>query len=611
MCGYGRDTGIFQLLCVFQNNIILYYFVYLGDDLKKNIKIILLSLFILSSHTLAYVGHDDFSNLSFTEAFDSLYINFSICYPFSDWKAIDWQGLYNEYAPQINAAQNSNDTSAYKLAIRHFIHSFPDGHVRVKGDFQNIFFGEIGGGFGLTLIEFDDGSIVVNRILSGNPAESAGIEIGAVIVDWNGLPVNESLQQTNLIWEGKPPATGEATRLSQLRRLVRMSVGTQIEITFVNPGQNPVTQNLSAVDDGMETWDLTSYTKFSTNGSVNLTFDDIFNPVQYEILESGYGYLKNTILVEFDSLGNLIGTYENIYHSIKEAIDAFNTAQVPGVIVDIRDNPGGFDRLAALFGSFFYDHTELYEQASFYNPETGQFEIIESFSIYLEPQVSYYGGPVICLVNAGTSSSAEGVAMAVHRLSQGDVLGFYGTHGSFALTSGETLMPADLAVSYPLGRSLDENETIQIDSDSNKVGGVIPDIRVPLNSETMQNTFVEGVDVELEFAVDYLNNILSIESSTEHAVSLHYTLKQNYPNPFNPVTTIRFDLPEQSHVTLTIYDILGREIRKLTNTTQDAGYKSVIWDGTDEFGRSVGTGIYLYQIKAGNFTQTRKMLLLR
>jgi len=90
-----------------------------------------------------------------------------------------------------------------------------------------------------------------------------------------------------------------------------------------------------------------------------------------------------------------------------------------------------------------------------------------------------------------------------------------------------------------------------------------------------------------------------------------YELKQNYPNPFNPFTSIQYDLPEQSQVTLMIYDILGIEIQTLVNTNQDAGYKSVIWDGTDEFGNSVGIGIYLYQIKAGNFSQTKKMLLLQ
>ena len=96
---------------------------------------------------------------------------------------------------------------------------------------------------------------------------------------------------------------------------------------------------------------------------------------------------------------------------------------------------------------------------------------------------------------------------------------------------------------------------------------------------------------------------------------LKITLHQNYPNPFNPVTTINYDLPEQSQVSINIYDVLGRELRELVNDFQNAGHKSVIWDGTDEFGRNVKTGIYLYQIQtrrpAGDFTQTRKMILLR
>ena len=573
-------------------------------------RIFLLSLVVLSSQATAGIGHGDFSDLSFSEAFDSLYINFSTCYPFTDWKAIDWQGLYNEYSLLIEDAQKSNNTSAYKLAIRRFIHSFPDGHVRVRGEFQDLFLGEIGGGFGLTLIELDDGSIVVNRVLSGSPAEQEGIEVGAAIIEWNGLPVNEVLQNTDIIWEGKPPANREATGLAQIRRLIRMPVGAQIEITFSNPGQNPVKKSLTAVDDGMETWDLTNYTKFSTNGAVNLTLDDLFNPVQYEILESGYGYLKNRILVEFDSQGNLLPTYDNIYNSIKEAIDNFNTAQLPGVIVDIRDNPGGFDKLAALFGSFFYDHTELYEHASFYNPETGQFEIIESFTIYLEPQESYYGGHVICLVNAGTSSSAEGVAMAVQRLSHGHVLGFYGTHGSFALTSGETLMPAGLAVNYPLGRSLDDKFTIQIDTDSTKNGGVIPDVLVPFTQENMIAMFVNSEDVELNYAIEYLNSISSIIDGQSFQPKT-VQLLANYPNPFNPQTRIKYFLPNSMHVRITIYNIKGQKITTLVDGHREAGYNTAIWNGINSQGRNVGSGVYFTKITADNYIKVRKMVLVR
>ena len=90
-----------------------------------------------------------------------------------------------------------------------------------------------------------------------------------------------------------------------------------------------------------------------------------------------------------------------------------------------------------------------------------------------------------------------------------------------------------------------------------------------------------------------------------------YTLHQNYPNPFNPITSLRYDLPEQAQVTLTIYDLIGREVTQLVNTTQDAGYRSVQWDATDSFGNPVSAGVYLYQIRAGEFVQTRKMVLLK
>ena len=91
----------------------------------------------------------------------------------------------------------------------------------------------------------------------------------------------------------------------------------------------------------------------------------------------------------------------------------------------------------------------------------------------------------------------------------------------------------------------------------------------------------------------------------------NYKLIKNYPNPFNPVTTLRYDLPENSHVNITIYDMLGRQVKNLINQTQDAGYRSVRWNATDDYGKPVSAGIYLYQIQAGEFVQTKKMMLLK
>ena len=103
--------------------------------------------------------------------------------------------------------------------------------------------------------------------------------------------------------------------------------------------------------------------------------------------------------------------------------------------------------------------------------------------------------------------------------------------------------------------------------------------------------------------VTILNQNLTIPQS--------FALHQNYPNPFNPITTLRYDLPEDAMVNIIIYDMLSRQVKTLISQTQDAGYRSIIWDATNDYGKLVSAGIYLYQIQAGEYISTKKMVLLK
>jgi hypothetical protein len=85
-----------------------------------------------------------------------------------------------------------------------------------------------------------------------------------------------------------------------------------------------------------------------------------------------------------------------------------------------------------------------------------------------------------------------------------------------------------------------------------------------------------------------------------------FSLAQNYPNPFNPTTTIDYDLPQAADVKLQVFDIIGREVDLLVGGRQEAGHHSVIWDGADR-----SSGMYFYKIQAGDFSETKKMLLLK
>jgi len=127
------------------------------------------------------------------------------------------------------------------------------------------------------------------------------------------------------------------------------------------------------------------------------------------------------------------------------------------------------------------------------------------------------------------------------------------------------------------------------------------------------NFFVISNDSEMDTLIVPVSGVgimlarIELDAQLPHILVLY----PNYPNPFNPVTTLRYDLPEQTHVNITIYDMLGRQVKTLINHTQDAGYRSVIWNATNDYGKPVSAGIYLYQIQAGDYISTKKMVLLK
>tara|TARA_B100002003_G_scaffold33098_1_gene28252 strand:- start:65 stop:3028 length:2964 start_codon:yes stop_codon:yes gene_type:complete len=109
------------------------------------------------------------------------------------------------------------------------------------------------------------------------------------------------------------------------------------------------------------------------------------------------------------------------------------------------------------------------------------------------------------------------------------------------------------------------------------------------------------------FSID-ISGALSID---DISMPMEYALHQNYPNPFNPITTIRYDLPEAGYVNVVIYDMMGHQIKQLISGTEDAGHKSVVWDSTNDYGRPVSAGVYMYRIQTGEYIQTKKMVLLK
>ena len=127
------------------------------------------------------------------------------------------------------------------------------------------------------------------------------------------------------------------------------------------------------------------------------------------------------------------------------------------------------------------------------------------------------------------------------------------------------------------------------------------------------NYFVEVSDGEFTVVSDsgefvFNNSSLNVKSSN---IPKDFFLYQNFPNPFNPMTTIEYDLPKNAMVDINVYDIRGRFVKNILKSFQTSGHKSIQWNATNYHDESVSGGMYLYIIQAGNFRQTKKMILLK
>jgi hypothetical protein len=121
----------------------------------------------------------------------------------------------------------------------------------------------------------------------------------------------------------------------------------------------------------------------------------------------------------------------------------------------------------------------------------------------------------------------------------------------------------------------------------------------------------EPPDVRIEYKIELLGLAVSVADNPEEVPTTH-RLHQNYPNPFNPATTINFDVAlGGGEAVLQIFNLLGEEIRTLIRGTVQAGSHAAVWDGRDEAGQDVPSGIYLYQLRVGSFVASEKMLIIR
>jgi len=172
------------------------------------------------------------------------------------------------------------------------------------------------------------------------------------------------------------------------------------------------------------------------------------------------------------------------------------------------------------------------------------------------------------------------------------------------LISYGTAKNYDLELNYVTENGLGRFGDFNIQLSANTSHTFVPDWTNISNSQ-----LVVLVDIGNNGTIDdtlYISNTVDVEDRGSLLSPNNYNLAQNYPNPFNPVTTIQYSIPQLSSVTLKVYDVLGNEIAALVNEEKDRGVYSVSFDAS-----GLASGMYLYRLQAGNFIETKKMILLK
>ncbi|MEW5799089.1 MAG: FlgD immunoglobulin-like domain containing protein [Bacteroidota bacterium] len=134
---------------------------------------------------------------------------------------------------------------------------------------------------------------------------------------------------------------------------------------------------------------------------------------------------------------------------------------------------------------------------------------------------------------------------------------------------------------------------------------------ITIEAEILQSSEAIGFTVDKILLNDESISKVTSVGGAHPEIPETYALQQNYPNPFNPTTTIEYQLPQAGFVELKVYDITGREVVTLMSQVQNAGSYRVLWNGNDTYGNKVSSGVYLYRLSAGTFTQIKKMMLLK
>lgn len=441
----------------------------------------------------------NYTRMSYTDSFRNMIDTLEKEYCLSSWKRIDYDALYEQYLPRVEEAERNNNEIAYASVITEVTYKFYDSHTYTyfPADTDlDVCEYMAGNDYGLSMIRVDDGSVIAVSVEPNCEANKQGIHDGTVITFWDGRDIEEAAAGTECCYPGFSFPVKENEDIFRPMFLAGKG-GESVDITFINDYGTEQTISVKSID----TYDYRLINTYVKLLRLDMEWHNYYSCMQDD--KCGYiqmiGESYDALLDNAAAVRN--GYYPKLTEYYADMIMGLKNQGMEYLIIDIRNNGGGYDCVAGALASLFTD--EKKHMVSFGYEDPDGYHICESQYIY--PDGRYKDLPVVVLVNSQCMSAGDGMAKFLGDCDNVTLMGITSSSGVNQNNGGYIYLTDNIIVCYPVFLSLAENGTPLIDTDYTRENNIPIDVKIPITGENAKVIFGENnIDFELEYAKEYL-----------------------------------------------------------------------------------------------------------